>query len=110
MFMLYVPETDTLEIVYREEFGPVAETLDGPREWITMDVDEDDRLVSMTIERATDHAPPYVRLAEARRVVNDAEGTFEVVYLDAEGHLDLSATYDAADAAATPSTDARSGI
>ena len=26
MFMLYVPETDTLEIVYREELGPVEET------------------------------------------------------------------------------------
>lgn len=103
MFMLYVPETDTLEIVYREELGPVEETLPGPREWVTMDVDEDDRLVSMTIEHATDHAPPYVRLAEARRLVDGAENSFDVVYFDADGHLNLKATYDAADASASPS-------
>ena len=66
MFMLYVPETDTLEIVYREALGPVDEPLPGPKEWGTMDVDE-------------------------------------------EGHLDLKATYDAADTSLSPSTTAESG-
>lgn len=108
MFMLYVPETDTLEIVYREVLGPVDETLPGPKEWVTMDVDEEDRLVSMTIEHATDHAPPHVRLAEARRLVEGTEDSFEVVYFDADGHLDLKATYDAADTSLSPSTTAES--
>ena len=67
--MLYVPETDALEIVHRDALGPVDETLPGPRGWITIDVDENNRLVSMTIEHATEHAPPHVRLAEARRLV-----------------------------------------
>lgn len=105
MFMLYVPETDTLEIVYRKALGPVAETLDGPKEWITVDVDEDDRLVSKTIEHATDHAPPHVRVAEARRLVADADDAIEVVYLDGNGHLDLGATYDAAETPAHPSAE-----
>jgi len=103
MFMLYVPETDTLEIVYREVLGPVDQTFPGPKEWITMDVDEDDRLVSMTIEHATEHAPPHVRIAEAQRLVDGAEDSFDVVYFDANGHLDLKATYEAADASASPS-------
>lgn len=106
MFMLYVPETDTLEIVYRETLAPVDETLPGPKEWITMDVDEDDRLVSMTIEHATEHAPPYVRISEARRLVRGAEDSFDVIYFDADGHLDLKATYEAADATASPSATA----
>jgi uncharacterized protein YuzE len=101
--MLYVPETDALEIVHRDALGPVDETLPGPRGWITIDVDENDRLVSMTIEHATEHAPPHVRLAEARRLVNGAEDSFDVVYFDANGHLDLKATYEAADASASPS-------
>lgn len=108
MLMLYVPEPDTLEMVYREELGPVAETLDGPREWITVDVDEDNRLVSITIEHATDHAPPYVRVAEARRLVDDAEESFDVVHLDADGHLDLGATCEAAETSTRPSAGASS--
>lgn len=102
MFMLYIPETDTLEIVYRENVGPVAETLDGPREWVTMDVDGEDRIVSMTIEHATRHAPPHVQIDDARRLIEDTEASFDVVYLDAEGHLNLRATYEAADSPAHP--------
>jgi uncharacterized protein YuzE len=103
MFMLYVPETDPLEIVYREALGPVDETLPGPRERVTMDLDEDDRLVCMTIEHATEHAPPHVRIAEAQRLVDEAEDSFDVVYSDADGHSDLKATHEAADASASPS-------
>jgi hypothetical protein len=97
MFMLYVPETDTLEIVYRDDLGPVAETLDGPKEWVTMDVDGDDRLVSMTIEHATIHAPPHVQIDDARRLIEETEASLGVVYLDAEGHINLTATYEAAE-------------
>jgi uncharacterized protein YuzE len=109
MFMLYIPETDTLEIVYREELGPVADTLDGPREWITLDVDGDERLVSMTIEHATTHAPPHVQIADARRLLDETDASFDVVYLDAEGHLDLTATYDAASPPAQPKSGRPSG-
>lgn len=49
-----------------------------------------------------------VRLAEARRLVEGTEDSFEVVYFDADGHLDLKATYDAADTSLSPSTTAES--
>ncbi|PSQ71195.1 MAG: hypothetical protein BRD38_02875 [Bacteroidetes bacterium QH_9_67_14] len=57
MRMIYFQDVDTLEVVLREELGPVAETVDGPKENIMMDFDEEGRLVGMTIEEASRKTP-----------------------------------------------------
>ena len=55
--MIYFQDVDTLEVVLREERGPVAETGDGPKENIMVDFDEEGRLVGMTIEGASQKTP-----------------------------------------------------
>ncbi len=45
------------------------------------------------LELSTD---TIVRIAEARRLGENTEESFDVVHFNANGHLDLRATYDAA--------------
>lgn len=99
MFMLYIPETDTLEVVYGNELGPVAETREGPMEWLTLDFDSDGRLLSMTIEHARKHAPsPIAQEINAllERSTAAEKGAlfpnFDVFALTSDGDLNLSHT------------------
>lgn len=101
MVLIYMIDTDTLEVVYRDRSGPVAETVDGPKEWLTMDFDEEGRLVSQTIEHASEHAPETWSKAIERAVhviVYKSTvdwGQVQALYLTAEGNLDLEATFEA---------------
>ena len=53
MQIVYEPQSDTLDIDFRMEIGPVHETVDGPNEDILLDFDEKGRLIGMTISHAS---------------------------------------------------------
>lgn len=57
METIYFEDVDTLKVVLRDELAPVAETVDGPKEHIMMDFDEEGRLVGLTIEDAGQKTP-----------------------------------------------------
>lgn len=98
MFLVYTVDTDTLEIVYSNELRPVAETVDGPKEWMTIDFDEEGRLVAQTIEHARANAPREWWLAIERAMLlfsKEKASEIAAIHMTPDGELDLEATYEA---------------
>jgi uncharacterized protein YuzE len=56
MELHYFPDTDTLSIAL-DRHGPVRETVDGPNHNIFLEFGEDDRLVGLTLEHASETTP-----------------------------------------------------
>ena len=54
MHFEYFPDTDTLSVDFRENRGPVSDTVDGPDEDFLLEFDAEGRLVGMTIEHASE--------------------------------------------------------
>ena len=77
MELHYFPDTDTLSIAF-DKHGPVRRTVDGPNHNILMEFGENNQLVGLTLEHASETTPLAALKASPHFEVRGAKQTESV--------------------------------